>query len=315
MTESMSTAFVSYSWDSDEHKKWVRELATRLREDGIDVTLDQWELAPGDQLTEFMERGIRDHSFVIVICTPKYRQRSDTREGGVGYEGDIITAEVMMRRNLRKFIPVWRSGTWEEAAPSWLAGKYRINLSGDTPSLHEYQDLIETLRSKRRKAPPVGERHLGARAGGSAAEASHKAPTPQFEDIYIVRVIVEDVTEPRDDGTRGSALYSVPFELSANPPHEWAALFRRHWDRPSRFTLMHRPGIASVRESRVVLEGTTIEEVRDVHRGTLILAVQAANREYRERVLQEQQNQRDQAAQRERHRANVEDIARDMTFE
>ena len=47
--------FISYSWDSKDHKEWVKDLAIKLRNDGINATLDQWELAPGDQLTHFME--------------------------------------------------------------------------------------------------------------------------------------------------------------------------------------------------------------------------------------------------------------------
>jgi hypothetical protein len=39
---STPTAFISYSWDTEEHKAWVREFAARLRADGIDVTPDQW---------------------------------------------------------------------------------------------------------------------------------------------------------------------------------------------------------------------------------------------------------------------------------
>lgn len=116
------SAFVSYSWDSERHKEWVCALATRLRLDGVDVTLDKWDTAPGDQIPAFMEKAIRDNDFVIVVCTERYKQRSDARQGGVGYEGDIMTAEVVANRNRRKFIPVWRSGAWPDAAPSWLAG-------------------------------------------------------------------------------------------------------------------------------------------------------------------------------------------------
>jgi len=82
-------AFISYSWDSDEHRDWVRNLATRMRQDGVDLLLDQWGLAPGDQLPEFMEHSVRDHDFVLIICTPRYKQKSDQRVGGVGYEGHI----------------------------------------------------------------------------------------------------------------------------------------------------------------------------------------------------------------------------------
>lgn len=102
------------------------------------VSIDRWGTAPGDQLPAYMEKAIRDNQFVAIICTPRYKRRSDAREGGVGYEGDIMTAEVMTSQNHRKFIPVLRSGTWTEAAPSWLAGKYHIDLTGDPYSERQY---------------------------------------------------------------------------------------------------------------------------------------------------------------------------------
>ena len=101
--------FISYSWDNEIHKEWVRSLAGRLRKDGVNVTLDRWHTAPGDKLPAFMERAIRDNRFIVIICTPRYKSRSDERLGGVGYEGDIMTAEVMIKQNNRKFIPVLRS--------------------------------------------------------------------------------------------------------------------------------------------------------------------------------------------------------------
>src|SRR5271166_4240074 len=104
------------------HKAWVRELATRLRADGINVHLDHWDTVPGDQLPQFMERKIRDNDYVIIVCTPKYKSKSEGRTGGVGYEGDIMTAEVFTRQNHEKFIPVLARGTRTEAAPSWLTG-------------------------------------------------------------------------------------------------------------------------------------------------------------------------------------------------
>ena len=35
------SCFFSYSWENKEHKDWVRVLATKLRDNGIDVTLDK----------------------------------------------------------------------------------------------------------------------------------------------------------------------------------------------------------------------------------------------------------------------------------
>ena len=52
--------FISYSWDTengdDEHKKWVRDLATKLRSHGVDVILDQFDLRLGDDLPFFMKK-------------------------------------------------------------------------------------------------------------------------------------------------------------------------------------------------------------------------------------------------------------------
>src|SRR6266545_6910363 len=86
--------FISYSWDDDQHKIWVRDFAMRLRQDSIDALLDRWHVVPGEALPEFMERSVRESDYVIVICTPIYKAKSDERRGGVGYEGDIMTGEL-----------------------------------------------------------------------------------------------------------------------------------------------------------------------------------------------------------------------------
>ena len=49
-------AFFSCSWDDDQHKKWVANLATRLRDEEVETILDQWHTVLGDQLTEPLER-------------------------------------------------------------------------------------------------------------------------------------------------------------------------------------------------------------------------------------------------------------------
>ncbi len=157
------TAFVSYSWDDDPHKDWVRDLAARLRGDAIDVRLDQWHSVPGDQLTHFMEREIRGNDFVIIVCTPKYKAKSDGRAGGVGYEGDIMTAEVFTQQNHRKFIPVLTRGTWTGAAPAWLVGKHYIDLSKPSRYQVGYKELLDTLLGTRPQAPPLGPLPSGYR--------------------------------------------------------------------------------------------------------------------------------------------------------
>jgi SEFIR domain len=39
--------FISYSWTSKDHERWVLDLATALRDNGVDVILDKWDLREG----------------------------------------------------------------------------------------------------------------------------------------------------------------------------------------------------------------------------------------------------------------------------
>ena len=48
------TVFISYSQEDNEHKKWVKDLADRLLADGIEVTVDQYDLTLGYRLPQFM---------------------------------------------------------------------------------------------------------------------------------------------------------------------------------------------------------------------------------------------------------------------
>ncbi len=308
----MPKAFISYSWEDEEHRTWVREFATRLRTDGIETTIDQWNAKPGDQLPAFMESAIRSNDYVLIVCTPKYKQKTDNRQGGVGYEGDIMTAEVFESSNHRKFIPVLRKGSWSESAPTWLGGKYFIDLSASPYSEENYRDLLVTMHGVRNPPPPVGKPFSTVK---TRPAVPHQEKKDEMQDIRIEGVIADQVTTPRMDGTAGSALYRVPFKLSRRPDRECADLLVKNWNRPSSYSLMHRPGIASVVGDTIVLDGTTLDEVKRYHRDTLNLALAAANRQYNEL-----QANRLAAAERERarieaHRADVAKQAGDISFD
>lgn len=305
--------FISYSWDTKEHKAWVKALGERLRGDGVDVTLDHWHLVPGDQVPAFMESSVREANYVLIVCTPRYENRSDTRKGGVGYEGDVITGEVMTSGNQRKFIPLLRIGAWSEAAPSWLSGKYHLDFSGNPYSEDSYQDLLTTILGTRPTPPPVvPSRGVQPTSQGVRVEG---AISEDFQPIRITGVIVDEISVPRGDGTRGSALYRVPFRLSHRPPGEWAQLFVQAWDHPSSFTSMHRPGIASVMGDKVILDGTTVEEVEKYHRITLILAAEEANRQYQQIESRRREALRREQERMEQHKRDVEEAAKRLRFD
>jgi outer membrane murein-binding lipoprotein Lpp len=136
-----------------------------------------------------------------------------------------------------------------------------------------------------------------------------------YEPIRIIGVDTESVGTPRNDGTRGSALYRVPIKLSRAPSREWAQAFPEAWDHPPAFSTAHRPGIAHVSGDSIILDGATVEEVRDHHASTLKAVVDQLN-EAEEQYRRRQQAEADQkTAERAKHHANVRGVADDIKFE
>src|SRR5688572_25699189 len=106
---SLISVFISYSWDSPGHKAWVAKLAASLRARGARVRFDQDDLRPGADITAYMESAIRESDRVLLVCTPGFKKRADSREGGVGYEQAIVTGEIFSGvAHPEKFVPVLR---------------------------------------------------------------------------------------------------------------------------------------------------------------------------------------------------------------
>ena len=136
-----------------------------------------------------------------------------------------------------------------------------------------------------------------------------------MEDIKIVEVVTQEITKPEDDGTPGSALYAIPFKLNRTPSKLWSEIFVRVWDSPPSFSTMHCPGIARVVGDRIILDGTTVEEVKSTHKKTLELCVSEVNRmEAAElkRRKEKEEAERDRSAS---FRKDVEEKAKGIEFD
>ena len=89
--------FVSYSHDSAGHAERVLALADRLRRDGLDAWIDQYDPEPEQGWPRWMVDEIDRADRVLAICTETYRRRFEGREteGGLGvdWEGAVLTGE------------------------------------------------------------------------------------------------------------------------------------------------------------------------------------------------------------------------------
>lgn len=275
----------------------MNELGEKLESDGLEVTIDQWDVRPGDELALYMERAIKESDYVLIICSEGYKTKADNRVGGSGYEARLITSNILANQHIKKFIPIYVGGDWDKVAPEFIKGNMYVDLSKPIGSVmfeQNYTDLLTTVCNVRiRKKQNIDTRlQLAKRMGVKEEELVFEE---ESKDVKIEGIITDEVTIPRNDGTRGSALYSIPFRLNRIPDYTWSKIFVQCWNSPPRFTSMHRPGIAKVNSGKIVLEGTTIEEVKSYHRDTLILAVNEANKKYNEytqKIIREQANRK-----------------------
>jgi len=155
---SVPKVFISYSHDSQQHKRWVLDLATMLRDFGIDAVLDQWELGPGDDLPHFMETNLANCDRVVMVCTEKYVEKANSGAGGVGYEKMIITAELIKTIDSNKVVPIIRQ-QGGHLVPTFLKSKLFVDLSQDNQFEFGFDELVRNLHGAPLFVkPPIGDK-------------------------------------------------------------------------------------------------------------------------------------------------------------
>ncbi|MDE0085044.1 MAG: toll/interleukin-1 receptor domain-containing protein [Candidatus Poribacteria bacterium] len=204
------TVFASYSHDSDEHKQWVLKLSTQLIENGVNVILDQWELGAGDDITLFMEKGVKGSDRVLVICTDAYVRKANAGEGGVGYERLIVTAQLAQDLGTKKFIPIIRQSSNEERTPTFLATRKYIDFEDDDEFDEKFDELLHEIHDVLIIPKPRLGRNPLSNLPSKPEASSHNLP---------------DIPEKVESVTHA---YESAFDLvRANDALGWARLVRR----------------------------------------------------------------------------------------
>ncbi len=146
-------------WDvflshSSKDKATVRDVAERLRADGIRVWFDEWEILPGDHILARIEDGL-EHSRRLVLCMSANAFGSDWAqlEGGVFRFNDPLNRQ-------RRLVPLRLD---ESPIKDCLAPFLYISwLPADREQ--QYPRLLEACRPQTVPAPeqPPGPRKLAA---------------------------------------------------------------------------------------------------------------------------------------------------------
>lgn len=151
--------FISYAHETDLHNEKIFELSERLRSEGIDCSIDQYEISPSEGWPRWSRNQIKQADFVLVVCTETYERRfegSAPRGTGAGakWEGAIITQELYNSEgNNAKFIPIVFDPDDVKHIPTEMRGGTYYILNSET----EYDDLYRHLTNQ----PKAVKRELG----------------------------------------------------------------------------------------------------------------------------------------------------------
>ena len=144
--------FISYSWSDSKHEQWVVDLATELRESGVDVILDKWDLREGHDAVAFMEKMVTDPEIkkVAIICDQKYASKADGRAGGVGTETQIISKKVYDNQAQEKFVAVVceKDDNGKPFLPTYYQSRIYIDLSEEDRFAGNFEQLLRWVYDK-----------------------------------------------------------------------------------------------------------------------------------------------------------------------
>lgn len=153
--------FISYAWESDDFKTKVKSLAVRLRNDGIDARLDVWH-NDGLPIPDFMDREMEKADFVLVVCSPAYkekvrRMRDGEKISGVGWEQSLLTSAIWGgTRDRTETVMVLMGGSWRESVPNFLSALPYTDLSDPASFDDRYGEVLRRLTGSGERAPELG---------------------------------------------------------------------------------------------------------------------------------------------------------------
>ncbi len=138
------TAFVSYSWDNPGHQQWAVDLTNKLRENGVDASIDVFETQKGTtNLYTMMVDNIRTKDYIIVLITNDYSKKANEVIGGVGFETEMLLP--LIQTNKDKIIPIIRENSNVKETPFYLQGINYIDFSDDFKYTEKFKELLHRI--------------------------------------------------------------------------------------------------------------------------------------------------------------------------
>lgn len=163
--------FVSHA--SEDKERFVARFAARLRENGVDAWLDQWEMKPGDSLVDrIFEQGLKSAQAVIIVLSAVSVRKPWVRE-------ELNNSVVSRINRGLKIIPVVIDKCEIPEALAATLWQRVDDLEHYDDAFHRILDAIFDRSNK----PPLG------RAPERLADVEPKLPSLSGTDQRVLREI------------------------------------------------------------------------------------------------------------------------------
>ena len=177
--------FISHA---SEDKDFVDPLANKLRDAGLRVWYDSFELRIGDSLNESINKGLSQSRFGVIVLSPSFFEKHWTR-----YEMNGLVARQVSGQ--RVILPIWHRITREEILKDAPPLADTVALNSSTQSVDEIVAGI---------VGAVKGREFGADDQPTAYLTKHSTG-PNFAVVYVAIANTSELprgAEPEKQGFR-----------------------------------------------------------------------------------------------------------------
>jgi len=142
--------FLSYKHESASHNEWVKRLAEDLSTEGINAVLDEWDLHPGESISDYIATNIASCDAMVFIISRGSVDAVEGRRQGGGVRLELRLASARrMGDDAFRIIGVLRSG---ERAPAQLLDYLWLDFRTAAHYTRALRRLVDSLRQVKRRA-------------------------------------------------------------------------------------------------------------------------------------------------------------------
>lgn len=290
----MPTLFLSHS---SKDKFFVRKLAEKLKEQGVNVWIDEAEIKIGDSLLEKITEGVKNSDYLVIVLSHNSVESNWVqKELQMAMSRELLGSKIILPILIEKCeIPLFLkdklyadftdSKNFDKAFMKLLdAIGIEYNTKLNEGNIQKSQTDIQIIESKNHEMDKVSTNQLEL-----------------FEDIIIVGADKDKTYNPDPS----KLLYNVYFKLSNLPPSEWVEIFEAERRFP-RHSMWRKAWI----EGDYIVIHCCLDEVKKYHFRDITEDVKNTNRKYRE-YLQRVEIERQKKLKREEQEKKAIDDALD----